>query len=278
MAIVSFWSQNTKETGQTLSAAAIATYMAIEHNYKILLLSTKFNDKTLESCFWDLSTNTTANITGQSATASLDSGIDGLSRAIASNRNSPEIVRSYSRAVLKDRLEVLFTTSAKDYNLYKNMSKLYVDALQIADKFYDIIFVDIDKGVGNELTQEILSMSNIIMVNLTQHQSVIDSYVELAKNDNIFNKSKILLLLGRYDKFSKFNVKNVTRYMGERKEPSIIPYNTLFFEACDEGKIVDYFLRFRNLDSTDRNALFINGVKESSEKIIYKLQELRMRV
>ena len=37
-----------------------------------------------------------------------------------------------------------------------------------------------------------------------------------------------------------------------------IPYNTLFFEACCEGKIVDYFLRFRTtVDEFDKNTEFI---------------------
>ena len=36
MAVIAFWSQEKKETGQTLSQVALSTYMAIEHNYKIL--------------------------------------------------------------------------------------------------------------------------------------------------------------------------------------------------------------------------------------------------
>lgn len=41
MAIITFWSNTKKETGQTMSIAAVATCMAIEHNYKILLVSTR---------------------------------------------------------------------------------------------------------------------------------------------------------------------------------------------------------------------------------------------
>ena len=53
MSIVTFFSEDMKETGQSMSVAAIATAMAIEHNYKILLISTDFLDKTLENCFWN---------------------------------------------------------------------------------------------------------------------------------------------------------------------------------------------------------------------------------
>ena len=53
MAIVTFYSNDKKETGQSLSVAAIAAHMAIAHNYKILVVSTDFNDLTLENCFWE---------------------------------------------------------------------------------------------------------------------------------------------------------------------------------------------------------------------------------
>ena len=52
MAIITFYSTDYKETGQTVSMAAIITYMAIKHNYKMLGISTSFRDITLENCFW----------------------------------------------------------------------------------------------------------------------------------------------------------------------------------------------------------------------------------
>lgn len=45
MAIITFKSNEIKETGQTLSIAAVATKMAIEHNYKILVISTDFKTR-----------------------------------------------------------------------------------------------------------------------------------------------------------------------------------------------------------------------------------------
>ena len=53
MAIVAFWSEEEKETGQTMSMVALSTYMAIEHNYRILDISANFKDQTLENSYWD---------------------------------------------------------------------------------------------------------------------------------------------------------------------------------------------------------------------------------
>lgn len=41
MAIITFYSNAKKETGQTMSIAAIAASMPIEHNCKILLIATR---------------------------------------------------------------------------------------------------------------------------------------------------------------------------------------------------------------------------------------------
>ena len=38
MSIVTFWNNKKEQTGKTLSIAAISTYMAIEHNKRILIV------------------------------------------------------------------------------------------------------------------------------------------------------------------------------------------------------------------------------------------------
>lgn len=52
MSIVTFWNNGREQTGKTLSIAAIATRMAIEHNKKILVISTGYKNEILNRCFW----------------------------------------------------------------------------------------------------------------------------------------------------------------------------------------------------------------------------------
>lgn len=280
MAIITFWSNEKNETAQTLSMAAVATYMAIEHNYKILILSTKYQDKTLEECFWNLSKSKALirEITGNKK-VSLDSGIDGLIKIIASNKTSPEIVTNYTKIVFKDRLDVLFSTEeSKTEEEYMGVKKIYPEIIKTANQYYDLVFVDLNKGLDEEYNKEILEMSDVIMVNLTQRLRLINDFAKLREEEEFLKKRNIMLLLGRYDKFSKYSVKNIARFYHMKKEPLDVPYNTLFFEACSEGKIADFFLRMHNLDKADRNAVFIQEVKKIAESIIYKLQELQTRI
>ena len=53
MSIITFKSDEKKETGQTLSLVATATQMAIEHNFKILVIGTSYKDRTIEDCYWN---------------------------------------------------------------------------------------------------------------------------------------------------------------------------------------------------------------------------------
>ena len=52
MAIITFWSESKKEIGQTGTAIALAMQMAMDHNYKILLIST-YNDNEINKAFWN---------------------------------------------------------------------------------------------------------------------------------------------------------------------------------------------------------------------------------
>ena len=94
----------------------------------------------------------------------------------------------------------------------------------------------------------------------------------------LIKKTNVMLAIGRYDKFSKYNNKNITRYLKEKKPLAVIPYNTLLFEAAEEAKVPDLFLRLRKVDEDDRNSFFLTEVKRTSENIIYRLQDLSAKM
>ncbi len=278
MAIITFYSKEKKETGQTLSIASIASEMAIEHNYKILLVATGYKDKSLEDCFWVSGKNAfKPELAGKNV--GIESGIEGLTKILASNKTSPEIVKNYSRIVLKDRLDVLESPNATEYKDYANIASLYKDVLQVANRYYDLVFIDLSKQMPKEAEDEILKISDIVFVNLTQRLKTFDDFIELREQDNFYKKTNVMLAIGRYDKFSKYNNKNITRYLKEKKPLAVIPYNTLLFEACSEGTIIDFLLKIRNItDEADRNYAFLKEIGEIDKKIIFKLQELQMKI
>ncbi len=280
MAIIAFWSNEEKETGQTMSMVALSTYMAIEHNYRILNVSTSFQDGTLENSYWDLNKaeQLVKTIAQDNKQVGLESGVEGLIKIINSNKTSTNIVSNYTKIVFNGRLDVLCAPKTNRYEEYQQMMEYYPNILQVADQNYDLVFVDISKRMPQEQVKQILELSDIIIVNITQRLKTIDELIKLKEENDFFKKNNILLNIGRYDKFSKYNVKNVTRYMKEKKDIHAILYNTLFFEACSEGKVAEFFLRLRRIDEEDRNALFIEEIKRLAKDLIFKMQELQIKL
>ena len=278
MSIVTFWNHKKEQTGKTLSAVAVATYMAIEHNYKILVISTGFNDKTLDNCFWkEKKVKKNFGIFGPNTNVAMENGIEGLSKMAKSNKISPESITNYTRIIFKDTLEILQSFKGNRES-YEEIKEHYVDIINLANKYYDLVFVDLDMELGDEIIDTILENSNLVVASLSQRLTSIDSFIEKREEMPILKSKKTLILISRYDRYSKYTVKNISRYMGEKNKVSTIPYNTLFFEACEEAKVVDLFLSIRKISEDDLNGMFLSEVKRTAENIIYRLQDLAMRM
>lgn len=278
MSVVTFWNDGKEQTGKTLSIAAISTYMAIEHNYRILIISTGYRDDTLNQCFWkEKKVKRNFGLFGPNTNEILEEGIVGLAKVVKSNKLSPENITNYTKIIFKDRLEVLqgFKGETSDYD---ELEKTYPDIINLANSYYDLVFIDLDNEMNPNIREMILANSDLIVANISQRLTSIDRFMETREKTPILNSKKTLILIGKYDKFSKYSIKNITRYMGEKNKVSTIPYNTLFFEACEEAKVPDLFLKIRNVDEEDINGFFLSEVKRTSENIMYRLQDLAMKM
>lgn len=277
MSVVTFWSDGREQTGKTLSIAAISTYMAVEHNYRILIISTGYRDDTLNQCFWkEKKIKRNFGLFGPNTNEILEEGIVGLAKVVKSNKLSPENITNYTKIIFKDRLEVLqgFRGETSDYD---ELEKTYPDIINLANSYYDLVFIDLDNEMNPSIREMILANSDLIVANISQRLTSIDRFMETRENTPILNSKKTLLLIGKYDKFSKYSIKNITRYMGEKNKVSTIPYNTLFFEACEEAKLPDLIFNLRKIDEEDINGFFLSEVKRTSENIMYRLQDLAIK-
>lgn len=281
MSIVTFWSNTKKQTAQTMSLAAIATSMAIEHNYKILIISTIYNDDTLELCFGGLDNNKKIlKKLMQNTTVAVDNGIEGLSKMAYSGRMTPEIIQNYTRIVYKNRLEILYgykeIEDRPTKEEYLKIRGKYKEIIQNASKFYDMVFVDVDKGLEDDFVKQILKISDVVVINTEQKIGMINEINELIHSE--LRNENFILNIGRFDSYSKYSIKNISRYLGMKRDISVIPYNTLYFEAASEESVADLFLKIRNVAEGDRNRAFVVETKNATEKIVYKLQELQMKM
>ena len=282
MSIVTFYNNNIEQTGKTMSIAAIATFMSIEHNYRILIISTTNKEDNLKSCFWEeKKKRRNLGIFGPNTNLEVQNGVEGLTRIIRSNKITPDIITNYTKVVFKDRLEILLGSNQAESNSpeLQNIEQIYPEIIKSANQYYDLVFVDLDENIDEETKKTILEISDVTVVNLSQRLKSINKFAETKGRENKEQNRRKLVLIGRYDKNSKYNSKNITRYLGEKNQVLTVPYNTLFMEASEEAGVPDLFLRFRKMAETeDVNGFFISEIRRASENIIYRLQDLQMKL
>lgn len=268
MSVVTFYGSDKIETAQTTSLAGITTYLTMEKNYKVLLINAKYNDTGLQECFWEQTNN-------EKKKNDLETGISGLIKAISSNKVSPEIITNYTRTVFKERLEILTDNNIIKENFEKQKEYMRT-IIKMANKFYDLVFIDVEGNVEEQYIQDIFEESDLVVGNTTQRIKYIKEFMEIAKRKELLTKGKTMILLGKYDKYSKYNAKNLQKAQ-RINDIYGIPYNTLFFEACNEGKIVDFIINYRKPKETSVQAPIIEAISEVGQRIVDKLKELQMQ-
>ena len=288
MPIIAFWNENIKEVGQTLSVAALSIYMAIEHNKKILSVATGFRDSSLENCFWkkEKLTEIEKQMIREKGGVDLDTGIDGLVKIVNSNKTSTTIISNYAKVIFKDRLDVLLPTKLKEYSEYRPLCSFYPELLKVANKNYDLVFVDLSKKMPREEQRRILEIADVIVIGVTQDSRSLESLEELRNENSFFKKTGVMIHIGKYDRSSKYNIKNVTRYYKQPRDITTVPYTTLFMETANEGEAVQYFLKFRGLaekeqklfGTQEENQFFMKEMKRFSQTLLDKLQEIQMKL
>ena len=262
MAIITFWNDGRVETGQSMTIASVAMTLALNYNYKILLINSKYNDMSLERAF---EPKNNVNSLFSRGKTELDTGLSGVTKAIMSNKTSPEIITNYTKVILKN-LELLTekNTSKEDFDRYIVYLR---EIIKLSNKYYDIVLVDLEGDIDNVQIQQILELSEVKVVTLVQNINVLDDYMDTRAKNTVLQENNVIVSLGKYDDKSKYTVKNVSKYLRQKKVCKI-PYNTIFSMDAPEGKVADFFIRFKGVNQTHINAPFIDSVQEETETIL----------
>lgn len=280
MSIITFWSNGKEQVGKTLSTIAVATNMAIEHNKRSIIISTSYKDKTLLNCYYDEEKEKVKKsiLRGSKKMVELGVGIQGLFILLKSGKITPEIITDYTKIVFKDRLELLTNLEIEEQEDEEPIEN-YFEIIQLANQYYDYVFVDLDNSIGENQINQILKTSDIIVEVFSQRLTKIREFAEVRKNTEILRGKNTILLISKYNRNSKYKSKNIKSFLNQKKDINVIPYNNLFFEAAEEGTVPDLFLRLRKMiDKTDTHAIFIDEVKKTSQAIIDRIEELKIRI
>lgn len=283
MSVITFVNNVDEESGKTMSLVAIATNMAIMNNQRILIISTTNREDRIKSCYFaDQNTKRLrfGLLGNRPQSIETESGIEGLAKIARSNKLTPQMITNYTKVVFKDRLEIILGVDKnKKQNIIdddKEIAEEYITLVNVAKMYYDKVFVDLDFNLSPEVREKIVDSSDLVIVNSSQNYNSIKKLKEKKDNSKLLQSPKTMILIGKYDKFSKYNIKNISRFLDEKKQVLGIPYNTLFMEATNEAGVPDFFLKLKRIsNSDDRNALFIQEVDRATQGILYRIQELQ---
>lgn len=276
MPIITFWSNNEKAIGQTVSAASVATVMAIDHNYKVLLISADINNAKMKDCFGSEESNREIlKSLIKKPQMSLDSGINGLLKMADSNRVTPDMIHDYTKIVF-NRLEVLYSPMNLEENKTQNFLEKMKNIILNAARYYDQVIVDLKKGLKYNEQLEILNSSDVIIANTNPGTKTIEQFFQIKEMEKIYNK--VIWNICKSDENSKYNSKNILRTILKKQVVCEVPYNTLLHDACEEGKIAELMLRFRTIEEESDNKQFLLMTQKINEQIFLKYQETRIKM
>lgn len=277
MAVITFYTEGKEETGNTVSTVAYATYYSIVESYKSLLISTGLNDNTMDTSLWPTRKEKKSGLFGPNMNLLSQSGMEELNRIIQSNKLSPEMITNYTKVALRDRLELLSGYRGGDEQ-YKEAQKDYIKVIDLAKSAYDNVIVDLDNGLEMQTKKEILDISDVVIALCTQKFENFEKLFNSINDESgLLKKKNTIIVFGKYNNKTRYNAKNITRNFLKRSETiGIIPYNTLLFEAVQEGKIIDLFLDFRKLKIEDENSFFMNEMKKLKDTIHDKVMQIQM--
>lgn len=265
MPIISFWgTEDSAQLATTSTVIAVASMLPTKYQYKTLVTQTHYSDMSLESAFFDM------DKLGNKGTLDIsDTGIDALDRLLRSNKLTPENISNYAKSIIKGRLELLYGSFKNDTDSYARILETFPLILDYASQFYDIVLVDLSKGFESAEVNQILQKSDLIVLSMSQNRQMLKKVFKSMDTLKILQEKTIIPVLGKYDRFSKYGTKNISRAFNYKKRIYTIPYNTKFFDACNEGAALNFIIENTNANiATNRNGFFLSEVSDLVDAII----------
>lgn len=269
MPIVSFWNPvESAQASTTSSIAAVAAMLPGKCKYRTLMMQTHYSDFSLESAFFNMD-----KLGSKGSLDIADTGVDALDRLLRSNKLTPESIANYAKPIYKGGvLELLYGTFKNDVDSYSRVLETFPIMIDYANQFYDIVLIDLNKGTSNQEINKILQKSDLIVLTLSQSMLVLKKAFKAMDTLKILQEKPTIPVIGKYDRFSAYAPKNISRTFNYKKKIYTIPYNTQFFDACNEGNLPSFINANMKADpALDRNGFFISETNKLVDAILSSL-------
>jgi hypothetical protein len=264
--LVAFWGPVHGQVNTTSNMIAIATMLALDHHIRILMTHTHFERSTLEKAY---SKFRQADVYRESA-----GGMDGIQRLVECGMLTKEGVRDNAESLIKDRLDMIAGTSTQNDKIFR---KVLPHILEAGQQFYDLIFVDVSSGIRNEISNLVMQYADLIVVNINQNKSVLDTFFSRSEWLPVLDDKKLLYCIGSYQRGSKMSRDRIVK---DRKIPKnkvgFIPYNIRYMDSQNEQHVIEYLIRSRSVKKKfldfNEEFYFAESVRNMGKRILESLE------
>jgi hypothetical protein len=254
-----FWSPVPGQTGNTTNLIAVTAMLSLEFSARLLLVSHAHSRRVaLEQAFVKLRTR-------EELAFADDSGIDAVERLARNGKLSPDMIRNYTLPLLKDRLDLLTGSVKPDKVFIAGMKEVLPAVMESANRYYNLTLMDAGSGMGSGWTQTMLQQADVVIISLNQNRSVLERFFQ--QRNGLEGKQR-LFVLGQYDARSDNTAKNIARRHKDSGPFYPIPHNPGLLDAAQEGRILDFVFRNRQVTRDHENFSFMQNVRVLAQEII----------
>lgn len=254
---VAFWSP-FHGTGATANLLALSVAISELFGKKILVSQTHYNMNNLEKPL--------LGEVEDSESFYRDIGLDALMRFFKMGNLTEGQVNDCSVKVSKN-LYLLTGTKQQSRESYDNkvVQDMVTRIMSIADKFYDIVFVDTNSG-NNEQSMKMISDCDVVMVTVRQGN---EDLSEVVKNPVLKDK-QVYYLFGSYDPYSKYTLKNMRKMYKELTKDNSggFPHCTQYMDAIADNRILKYMTANLEADEDHPDFEFFDAVRSVAAQLV----------
>lgn len=203
-----------------------------------------------------------------------ENGIDSLTRIIKSEPITKEMMDSCAIDLYQGKLFLLPATLWNNSDLYDTViHPMLIYCMNAINQEYNITYMDLGK-VRDFKSNRLLSHADVIVVNLCQNHSVLEEYFTTEYEW----KQKVFYLIGNYDPVSKYNLQYIhKRYHVPLELLGIIPYNSMFKDACSDGGVVKFLTLIEHSTKEEMNYYFIRELARTVDKLSNRIKRVEER-
>lgn len=233
---------------------------ALQNDARIALLQSHFNLNNLDSAL--------VGDFAEGLNLFNDVGTDALIRDIKSAPLSEETVLNACISLMRRQLSLYPCTRKSSRDTYeKDMQDIFDQVMDGVAEYHRDTFIDTASGL-NALAVKVMDHADLVVVNLSQNQKIIQDYFSHYQIQVEKEKKKVLYLISNYNGNSQYNLKNLCRkYPGLKKHTAVVPYCVDFLDAYSSGKVIPFMARNYGCGEDDSNHFFIHSIKRAVEMI-----------